>query len=106
MFQSYAACSAGLNYIGWSSMVMYGSAAVFAPVFGKIAAVFSIVPVFIFYWAMTLGTTIFMLTWESSPDSLYLLFLLAILLGIIESMNTPVPRGIFKFVMGSCFKIL
>ncbi len=74
-------------------MVLYGAAAFFSPIFGKIATAFTIIPVFIFYWLLTLGTSIFMLFWESNPDKLYMLFILAVLLGTIESINTPLPRG-------------
>ena len=34
-----------------------------------------------------------MLFWESTPDTLYMLFILAILIGIIEAINTPIPLG-------------
>ncbi len=39
--KSFAACSAGLDYIGWSTMVLYAVAAIFSPIFGKLATAFS-----------------------------------------------------------------
>jgi hypothetical protein len=74
-------------------MVLYGAAALFSPIFGKIAEKFTIIPVFIFYWALTLGTSVFMLFWQGNPENTFMLFLLAFLLGTIESINTPLPRG-------------
>jgi hypothetical protein len=39
-----------------------------------------------------------MLYWKSSPDSLYMLFTLAALLGTIESINTPLPRALYGMI--------
>jgi hypothetical protein len=75
-------------------MVLYSTAAFFSPIFGKIANSFTIVPIFLFFWLLTIGTCVFMLFWESNPDKLYMLFILAVLLGMIESINTLLPRGI------------
>jgi hypothetical protein len=79
-------------------MVLYASAAFFSPIFGKLASL-NIYLVFIFYWLMTIGTSIFMLYWESNPNKLYMLFILAILLGMIESINTPLPRGFIRSLL-------
>jgi hypothetical protein len=79
-------------------MVLYASAAFFSPIFGKLASL-NIYLVFIFYWLMTIGTSIFMLYWESNSNKLYMLFILAILLGMIESINTPLPRGFIRSLL-------
>lgn len=75
-------------------MILYAVAALFSPIFGQIATKFTIVPVFIFYWILTAATGIFMLFWHADPTKTYMLFILAVMLGIIESINTPQPRGI------------
>ena len=89
-------------------MILYAAAGIFSPIFGKIASSLTIIPVFIFYWALTIATSIFMLFWESNPDSLYKLFILAGLLGTIESINTPLPRGTKKIqnIFLKFFKII
>ncbi len=91
--KAFAACSAGIDYIGWGTLVLYGTSAIFSPIFGKLATRFTVIPVMIFYYILMIATCIFMLFWQSSPDTTYMLFILAVLLGTIESINTPIPRG-------------
>lgn len=86
-------------------MVLYAAATFFSPIFGQIATKFTIIPVFIFYWSLMIGTAIYMLFWQSSPTTLYQLYVLGFLLGTIESINTPQPRGKLLLCLSYDFKI-
>ena len=77
-------------------MVLYGASAIFSPIFGKLANMFTIIPVFLIYYALTIATCVYMLFWQSNPQTLYPLFIVAVLLGTIESINTPQPRGMLR----------
>lgn len=101
--RGFAVCSAGVEFIGWSMMCLSGVSALFSPVFGKIASKLSIRIVLYFYYALIIGTYSFILLfWKSNPQTIYFLFILAILLGIIESINIPQPRGKYNNFSAFC----
>jgi hypothetical protein len=74
-------------------MTLNGTSTIFAPIFGKIASKLSIQFVLAIYYLFVILTGSYMLFWVSNPNTLHFLFILAILLGLIDSINSAQPRG-------------
>jgi hypothetical protein len=74
-------------------MILYATAAFFSPLFGRMTNLYTIVPLYVFYWLLTTASFVFMLFFKSNPESIYKLIILAVLLGTVESLNTQLPRS-------------
>ena len=77
-------------------MVIFGAAAIIAPLIGKLSQI----PIFIIFYICVLGVSIFLLLWTSYDEQTNVLFLIAFVFAIIEAINIPQTRALY----GSLFK--
>jgi len=92
--KAYASCIAGVDYIGWILMIIFGLAAIIAPVIGKVTPILTSIPIYTIYYIGIFGIFTVLLLWENFSQR-YLLFVFGIIFSIIESINTTQTRGKF-----------
>jgi hypothetical protein len=85
-------------------MILYATATFFSTLFGRITNLYTIVPLYVFYWILTTASFVFMLFYKSNPESIYKILILAVLLGTVESLNTQLPRS--KLVLVKYFRYI
>ena len=94
LLKSYTTCVFGINFIGWTNIVTGSCGTIFSILFGSIAKYIEQPILVVFMLMLSISNMVLMLYWMPNPNSLYVVFVMAIAFGINKAYYVGQLRGI------------
>ena len=91
--QAFVSCIASVNFIGWTNILYGGVGAFFSFFFGYIAKYTTRFPIIILVLSVSMGVSLFVITWTPNPEATQVLFFVYVAFAFSQSVIAGQLRG-------------
>jgi len=93
VYTSFVNCVFGIKYIGWISMLFGYTGFMFSIIYAYTTKYVTLQPMIVLMLMISFSNNIIMLVWQPNPNSIYIIFIVAIGLGLSQAYAAGQARG-------------